>query len=197
MGVNARQLAIRLVVALGAANLAGCEGDRQGSAPPFEDPFDFAEVQQLARSIGSMTPANRDSTIASLHRENVRTAKLYSTAHARFEAIYGDGVGPAKGSKEYLDCRFAFTQVDALIGSPHGVSPDQIGTIRSSLARCRKVAQAWSGPAEMATFGNDLQAMANGSMLVLSYAAALSEPDLGQQIYHEAAPLQAAAKTGK
>ena len=196
MGVKTRQLATLMMVVLGAANLASCGDDRQGAAAPFDDPFDFAEIQGLARPIGAMTPASQAATIPRLHRDNGRTAALYHTAHARFEAIYGDGVGPAKGSREYLDCRAAFTRVDALIGAPQGATDEQIGATRTALARCRKVAEDWSGPAEMATFGNDLRAMANGSMLVLSYAAALSEPDLGQQIYREAAPLQTAARTG-
>jgi hypothetical protein len=197
MGVKARQVAARLVVALGAANLAACGGEQKGAPAPFEDPFNFAEVQSLAGPIGSMTPATRAQIIRSLRRDNGRTAELYRSALSRFEAIYGDGVGPARGTADYLGCRAAFSKVDVLIRTPAPLlSDDELEKLRASLIRCQKVAEEWSGPAEMATFGNDLKAMANGAMLVLGYAAALSEPELGQQIYREAALLRPGATAG-
>ena len=196
MSTKARQFLTGLLVTVGTVGLAACgSADGTGQAS-FEEPFSFAEVRRLSLPAGATNTASDPATISRLRLAGPRIAELYGDALSRFESIYGDGVGPAKGTPEYLGCRAAFHQVEAWVGKlPIEASDAALGTLWSSLKRCRDVAGDWAGPAEMATFGNDLLAMTDGAMLVLGYAATASEISLGQQIYREAIGSDARTKS--
>lgn len=174
-----------LMMTTSAMGLAGCS-ESAGNRTFREDPFGFSDVRQLAMPIASMTPATAGGTTVQLRRGSPRIARLYLDALTRFDAIYGDGIGPAKRKPNYLGCKSALHSVAARIGSVplHGDDADLM-SLWERLKTCRLLAQRWAGPAEMATFGNDLNAMIDGAMLVLSYAATASGSWRGPEFYNE------------
>jgi hypothetical protein len=192
MGNTGRELRATppsLLAWLAAAFLAACGANEQHKGSG-EDPFAFVEIRQLATPPGgrSASPSRaaepRDTTLLpQMGRERMlQISMIYDETLTQFESIYGDGVGPAKAAPDYLACKAAFRAVGARLRAAPippstpaplpGPAPDGLAR---ALATCRAVAERWSGPAEMATFGNDLKAMAEGSLLVLDHALAASE----------------------
>ena len=159
----------------------------------MDEPFGFDDVRELALPISTMTPANAGSTRAQLRRDSAQTAKLYLDALTRFDSIYRDGVGPAKRKPDYMNCKANFHAVATRIGAlSDPVSEAQIDRIWVALKTCRSAGERWAGLPEMATFGTDLKAMADGAMLVLSYVATATGLSRGQVYYWElATPLRA------
>ncbi|WEK45154.1 MAG: hypothetical protein P0Y56_08895 [Candidatus Andeanibacterium colombiense] len=187
-------LLVLLVAAAGACLPSGC-----GSAEPhksgFEEPFGFTELRQMTAPIGAMKAPDA-AAVSRLQGRGPRVAELYKDALARFESIYGDGVGPARESPDFLGCKAVFRQVAGDIQQlPIADTDLGVEATWKGLLRCRKVANQWSGPAEMATFGNDLEAMTEGSMLVLSYAATASQMPAGRAHYLEAIAFDAGRKS--
>ncbi len=175
---------IQLLLAV-LAGLSGCSGKSSDQANP-EEPFGFSEVRELALPIASITPQTKGEIAAQLRRDTPQITKLYLDALTRFDGIYGDGVGPAKRKPDFLGCKTIFHTVAGHINAmTPGIDDGDLASLWSDLKECRTIAQRWSGPAEIATFGNDLKAMTDGSMLVLSYAATASESDLGPKLYGE------------
>lgn len=183
------QLPALLAVLVGASILASC-GSTEPRKPGFEEPFGFAEVRRLTTPIAVMKETPDAASAAQLQTQGPRISELYQDALNRFESIYGDGVGPARGTPDFLGCKAVFRKVaDQAKQLPIADTDLGVNATWNALERCRKVANQWSGPAEMATFGNDLEAMTDGSMLVLSYAATASRIRSGRPHYLEAVEL--------
>tara|TARA_R110000782_G_scaffold268689_1_gene365587 strand:+ start:119628 stop:120215 length:588 start_codon:yes stop_codon:yes gene_type:complete len=167
----------------GAALLASCES---ATVPDRirDEPFNFTEIRELAKGIGSLSPSADAVRINQLRDKTPRVSDLYGQALARFEGIYGEGIGPAKGQPDYQECKRAFHGVSAVIGAPaFDAQQADLSPLWSALEKCHDAAKRWSGPTEMATFGHDLKSMTQGSMLVASYAAALLDSGEGVKLY--------------
>ena len=183
-------LLVLLSAAAGASLLAAC-GSAQPHKPGFEEPFGFAEVRRLTAPAGRITTAPDGPAASRLRGQGPQIATLYKEALARFDSIYGEGVGPARGSPDFLGCKAVFHEVAGKIQQlPIADSEQGVDASWKALRHCREVAKQWSGPAEMATFGNDLEAMTEGSMLVLAYGATASQIASGPARYQEAITLQ-------
>lgn len=176
----------------GTALLASC-GTVQPAGRTQDDPFNFGEIQAIAQEVGSLSPLDDAPRIERLRSKSARVSEIYGQNLVRLEEIYGDGVGPAKGQPDYTECKNAFHRVSTIIvGTPmHQPPRADLPRLWSALEKCRDAAERWSGPAEMATFGNDLKAMAEGSMLVFCYAAVLANPRQGAGFYKEFKALEA------
>lgn len=183
--MNRTTIAAALLLATGASGLAGCSSGG-GAHAGLDEPFSFAEVRALAQPIDTLPPGQQAALVAHLRRNGPRVARIYTDALTRFEGIYGDGVGPAKRSPEYLDCKSAFHRVGTLINTiPTTANDEALVALWDQLALCRTFARQWSDPAEMATFGKDIMAMTDGAMLVLGYAASASGSPLGARFHAE------------
>ncbi len=143
----------------------------------------------MARPISGLTPSEEPVIRARLQRDKATVATLYHDALGRFESIYGEGVGPAKKTPAYLGCKLAFAGVAEQIDATPAPNGDtHLAVLWDQLQRCYSTGQRWTGPAEMATFGSDLRAMAGGATLVLSYAGAASGSPLAPEIYSSLPP---------
>ena len=174
MSIVRPQRLIALLMTLAAATLTGCSGVEPRHAKA-QEPFSFDEVRQLALPITTTSLAARASVAEQSRQRGLRISSLYGEALNRFEGVYGDGVGPARGASDYLRCKAEFHKVAEWVAAlPMQVSRDVLGSARTSLEQCRQLGDRWSSPAEMATFGQDFRDMTDGSMLVLSYTARAS-----------------------
>lgn len=176
-----------LLLVSGAAGLSGCSPatDTRGD---IEEPFGFAAVRELAQPISRLPSDHPDALEGQLRRDGKKVSLLYRDTLNRFDAIYGNGIGPAKSKSDYIACKSAFHDVGTLIQTlPISVGDQEVRQLWAQLLTCRQLALQWSGPVEMATFGKDLLAMTEGSMLVLSYAASASNSPLGVTYYRELA----------
>ncbi|MEP9404086.1 hypothetical protein [Sphingomonas sp. VNH70] len=186
--------ATRGTIVVGVVTLSVVAGIALGctdaSAPPdrSREPFAFPEVRQLARLIAKSGIGQGAVPVGQFRRISPRVAQQYRDALVRFDGTYGAGVGPAKRTSGYLDCKAAFSRVaEAIDGVPVADGDAAQRRLWARLQACRGMGQRLSGPVEIATFGNDLKMMSEGAMLVLSFAITASGSRLGPKFYSELA----------
>lgn len=134
--------------------VAAC--NKAQSQPDSGNLFAFFDVERMV-----LQPPGEDgdpNSIAFAYEQKLRT----------FASMYGDGVGPAKHTPAFRDCRRAFDEVAVVAAAPSAAeADDQSLPLARKLITCRHAADNWSSAAEMATFGNDVHQMVAGSMVVL------------------------------
>lgn len=172
---------LAVLVGCSTLGLAGC-----GTSPSMDEvgsaPFAFAELRQMADAMDAAGPDGIAERRHAGWRELPRLAQAYRVELRRFEGIYGDGIGHAKKSPQFLQCKRSFWSVMDVMDSADERKSAPVKTdLWRRLVECKAAASRWSSPPETSTFAHDLAAMSDGSLLSLTYLAWLAGSPIGSR----------------
>lgn len=171
MGSTVRGAGIAPAMVVLALGVAGCGG--AGAGAGFEtlgNPYSFDQIRELASQ--GMSPSTEASRRAETIRSSVpAVTTLYGDMLKTLESTYKDGLGAAKGSPAYADCKASFAAVADLLKAVPAPDAEARGRdLQQRLTKCRNVARTWSLQGEIGTFGSDVRQVASGSLYVTSVA---------------------------
>lgn len=169
MGPTNRRAGIAPAMVALALGVAGCGGASAG-VEELGNPYSFDRIRSLA-SRGMSSSAEATARTAAIRSSLPEISTQYGDMLKTLDATYKEGLGAAKGSPAYADCKASFRDVAALLDTTPAADAEARGwDLQQRLIKCRNVARTWSIQGEIGTFGSDVRQVASGSLYVTSIA---------------------------